>query len=204
MRVPGNIIDVGGGHSGHSSRNRGRKDRNTVKFCCSLIFGYIRHLRKKTKLKSADVDCGFSHCRITRQSAGSWHCRMNTCIVLGQWLFVIDGQLEFRCIVSSPLCGCRLVDGSLPSCCSRLHLRALHVTRLPANRFHPLVFVLCLLVFIVASVAYLCHIYVHVVIVSWMTNVFATLAEEFSHSGTCKVRISKSMDENKTLTKGEK
>ena len=46
MRVPGNIIDVGGGHSGHSSRNRGRKDRNTVKFCCSLIFGYIRHLRK--------------------------------------------------------------------------------------------------------------------------------------------------------------
>ena len=66
--------------------------------------------------------------------------------MLGQCLFVIHGQLEFRCIVSSLLCGCCLVDGSLLSCCSWLHLRALHVSRLPENRFHPLVFICCRLV----------------------------------------------------------
>ena len=135
----------------------------------SLIFGYIRHIRKKTKLKCAEVDCGFSRCRITRQSAGSYsgsHCGMNVCIVLGQCLFVIHGQLKIRCILSSPLCGCRLVDGSLLSCCSRLHLRAPHARRLPANRFHPLVFICCRLVSSRLHRrfrCYLCHIYVHVV-----------------------------------------
>ena len=171
------------------------------------FFSYIWHM-EKDEIKSAEVDCGFSHCPITRQSAGSCsgpHCGMNACIVLGKCLFVIHGLLEFRCIVSSPLCG-HLVDGSLLSCCSRL----------PSNRFHPLVFICCRLVssrlhrrFSCLFVSYLrpcCH---HLCgLVGLIGQMSLSRWQKDSHilgHVMCRFqRISKSMDENKTLTKGEK
>ena len=99
------------------------------------------------------------------------------CIGPGQSLFVIHGQLEFNCIVSYPLCGCLRVDG---------HLCALHVSRLPVNRFHPLVFICSRLLssslhrwFSCLFVSYLrpcrhrlCRL---VGLIGQMTNVFVTL-----------------------------
>ena len=110
----------------------------------------IKKEDKREGEEGKEVDCGFSHGRITRQSAGSCsgpHCGMNVFLCWGSACSSSVASWNcVRCIVSSPLCGCRLVDGSLLSCCSRLHLRAMHVTRLPGNRCHPLVFICCRLV----------------------------------------------------------
>ena len=124
---------------------------------------------KREGEEGKEVDCGFSHGRITRQSAGSCsdpHCGMNAFCVLGQCLFVIRGQLElcplhrvfsslwmsldgwffaFMLLAASPLCHARYAASWEHVSSSRLVASRLH-RRLSVSYLRPCRHRLCRLV----------------------------------------------------------
>ena len=114
---------------------------------CHVSTSLVLKIQKEDKREGKEgkeVDCGFSHGRITRQSAGSCpHCGMNAFCVLGQCLFVIRGQLElcplhrvfsslwmsldgwffvFMLLAASPPCHARYAASWEHVSSSRLHL----------------------------------------------------------------------------------
>ena len=120
-----------------------------VRWRCHVSTSLVLKIQKEDKREGEEgkeVDCGFSHGRITRQSAGSCsgpHCGMNAFFVLEQCLFVIRGQLElcplyrvfsslwmslggwffaFMLLAASPPCHARYAASWEQVSSSRLHL----------------------------------------------------------------------------------
>ena len=114
-----------------------------VRWRCHVSTSLVLKIQKEDKREGEEgkeVDCGFSHGRITRQSAGSCpHCGMNAFCVL----FVICGQLElcplhrvfsslwmsldgwffvFMLLAASPPCHARYAASWEHVSSSRLHL----------------------------------------------------------------------------------